>query len=290
MIQPRLNMQVIWRKTIDIFWQHPALWLPVVFADAIVFCLKWLQRDAIHRIVMWLAETHSVLGEVQYRTDGRWFRAKVFLLTLPITWGTYFVSILLYVVALIVVNGVLAAASESGRLPVWAWLDVPRPRYLSVLLLCLKTLALCAVSLGIFFGLTSLLQTVHLREVMINPVFTYGITALLGTGIAYVISPAAVTILRADLSHPLTTLEASRARVAAALAVAGSVVISLFVQHAGQSLLDKPQHLNGVMLHGIELLSSLLSALPYIPLFIALSLIASNKDSETTAAPIVEAV
>ncbi len=244
----------------------------MIFADTIVFFLKWIQRVTTRWMVIRLAKTHSGLGGAAYAADGRWLKLKALLLIGPITWGTFFLSILLYAVALLIINRLLIATEKPG-------LDAPRPSYPSVLWFCFKILALCAMSAILVTALTLLLTALHHDDILQSPLFLYGILVLVAMGIACCMSPLAGTLLSASASRPLTTAEASRARISAALAILASLAVSLLLQHAGKSLVVN-RSTSAVMVRGIAWLSSLLSSIPYIPLFSALSLIAANKDSE----------
>jgi len=104
--------------------------------------------------------------------------------------------------------------------------------------------------------------------------------------IAYLISPAAVRLL-GNTSEKVSAEEAKSSRGFAVVAVAISAGVGFAAQHAGQSLIDSPPHLHGLAIRVVELLGSLLSAVPYILLFIALSLIAA-KFLETVEEPIVD--
>ena len=238
-----------------------------------VILLKQLQKGMTHRIVFWLAQTRSVLGGIEYHTDGRWFAAKVMLLTLPITGGTYYLDLLLYTGALLATARVLTSIIEGAPTNLRGLVGAISSAGTRALLFCVALLGLLALAWLFLMATTGLLQWPHKIGVFANPLTAYVYASLLSVAIAYLIGPSAITLLRNN-SEQTTSEEAKGSRLFSVVAVAVSACIAFAGQHAGQSLIDAPPHLHGFAILGLDLLASLLAAGPYILLFIALSLIA----------------
>ncbi|HKF48963.1 MAG TPA: hypothetical protein VKB38_16505 [Terracidiphilus sp.] len=55
-------MREIWRKTVEIFWEHPVLWLPFVIADLCTFALSQSSSWSARAILYSQTTSRSVLG------------------------------------------------------------------------------------------------------------------------------------------------------------------------------------------------------------------------------------
>jgi hypothetical protein len=113
-------MRTLWRSTAYLFWQYPILWLPVVLADLIAFCLRSLQGWTSQTVIQSLVAGHSVLSDTPEP-----------LRTLPVTWAAVFgasklvvelLSICLYVTAMIAISVLIPALIAQAKTP---WQKIP---------------------------------------------------------------------------------------------------------------------------------------------------------------------
>lgn len=110
LIANQLIMRIILQRTAYLFWQHPVLWLPVLFADLLKF---WVVAagDRIAHIASFATLHHSALtGALEPPSGARmiWFSTAggIFI------WGANFIGVALYCFAL----GVLTRAISGFQL------------------------------------------------------------------------------------------------------------------------------------------------------------------------------
>ena len=113
-------MRTIWRTTAYLFWQHPILWLPVILADLIAFCLRLLQGWMTHAVINSLLVEHSVLSSNPEP-----------LQTLPVAWAAAFgasrllvefLNLCLYATAMVAISILIPALIAQTKKP---WQQVP---------------------------------------------------------------------------------------------------------------------------------------------------------------------
>ena len=108
-------MRTLWRNTAYLFWQFPILWLPVVLADLIAYCLTTEQTRMTHAVVSSLIAGRSVLSSSPDPVQ-----------TLPAIWSIIFaasklfvelLSACLYVVSMIAISILIPALIAQTKIP-----------------------------------------------------------------------------------------------------------------------------------------------------------------------------
>lgn len=273
-------MEQLWRKTSDLFWGYPVLWLPVLIADFIAFCLKQLCEFLRGEAVLRFLQRDSVLGNrLEYVTHGATYTVGVVLLSI-LRFSEIFLAIWFYTVALLVtaaLTGAILQSCKSGcRLIA---LDIRRHRY-NILVFSLKVFLLCvlagAIATGAFILLTPRLNHPSLLIGISWSSFGIVLTTMLLGCVAFIISPSAITLL--NLGSPAAnTGKVKCGRVLAVLTVVVSSVIGSFIGTVVQTIFRDVSHIHAITSLAIYAGASLLGAFPYVPLFIALSLIATSE-------------
>lgn len=299
-------MSKLWRTASYLFWQYPKLWLPVLAAEVASYCVRYLQQAISHQIVLWVHRSGSVLSSGQDSFLNRSETMKAAMLAAPFVWGGYFISIFLYTCALLATARILSTILNPGD----SGFTV-QSRIVKALKFSLKCLGLCAAcAILLMFPITILAAGVGPRSLLMNPFFTGAITLLLSCAVAFIMAPHAVTLVSVapiksppdqaaswlsvarDYGLPLGDLagkarrrlrsrtafhrRAAISRVSACLASAVSIALSLAVPRAHISGWNFWPHYEQLVRIAINVAASVAIALPYIPLFIALYLIANG--------------
>jgi hypothetical protein len=273
-------MKELWNRTTDLFWQHPILWLPVLSADLLGFCLTQLQRLLTHEIVLSLVERHSVLSNTpDLATNQSAALLKAALLTAPFLWGTYFLNVGLYTAAFLItaklVSNLLQHTPPDLRSAVT--FEVSHPH--RIFGFALKVLALFALAAIALTGVSYLVGRAHQAKILATPLFAFGSVLVVSACIAYYIVPSAIALMRGLPSRLVTAEAVWPWRMIAIRAVSSSTVSAFCAQIAEQSLVGTLSFTHGLTRQAIEAIASIIAAFPYVPLFIALSL-AATRDAE----------
>ena len=276
-------MRTLWRNTAYLFWQYPILWLPVILADLIAYCLTTLQTRMTHAVINSLVAGHSVLSS-----------SPEPLQTLPAMWTVIFaasklfvelVNACLYAAAMIAISTSIPALMAQTKIP---WQQIPfaiRQRRVQILLLSLKVFGMFTVAVFLDTALILYLPGLHFLPL----IFTIGsrgesyvIIVLLLAAIAWILAPSALTLLHPREAPPTNLQSIRHARILAAICVAAESALYYLATIARPSF--APQLTTALAINAYWVIASAVSALPYIPLFIALSLIA-NPDTPLTLIP-----
>jgi hypothetical protein len=257
-------MENLWRNTVALFWERPVLWLPLVCANLAAFCLTRVQGLLTRQLVHWyVTRSSSLLPAFDH-----FLAIKITLITGPFVWGTYLLNICFYVTAFII------TASLVRRLP--SVFFEFRSRLGDILSFSLKLFALWIIAALLFTVISVGLDFRKTRLLAKSP-FIFVLAALVSMCIAYLITPSAIFLVGTVKSR-LISLESVRwGRRFSILAVAASLAIAFFVQFEERSLVTTAPISRGKLLIAIGAVTSLLAAIPYIPLFISLSLIADGE-------------
>lgn len=271
-------MRDLFRRASDLFWQHPILWLPVAVADLASFGLTQLQKWLTHAIITHMVTVHSVLTNAPEPADIGKLTMKVVLLTRPIVWGNYLLSLCLYTFAMIAISTTLPQLAAEEKFSPSSTLGAIRRSGSRVLIFAFKLLVLIGIA-AIPLAASGVLFTRYIRLIP-NFYFYYGVVVSLMAALAYFVAPWAVTLLRSRTAERISNEVAQRARIFAALTQPASAAIYLFAAAVRRSLLSATTPISAI--YTLDVVESLASAAPYILLFIALSLLASDEPSATT--------
>ncbi len=267
-------MGELWRDLSDLLWKRPVLWLPVLAADLLGFLVNLGRSAWLRAIVLRGSEYHSALGGAPTHaamTPGTVETTSI--LALLITWASYFLRLLFYAAALIITSAL--ARGFLSRLPN-PWTEIgPRLRATrgGIVELTLRSLAVYAVA-ALVLGLLG--KTVAkaggaaiLRSGWFDPVLTLLVIAVL----AITVAPAAVHILAGRAVTPAIDREAQVLAFSTGIV---SMLLGTFVAMNVRTLLHTPPSI-GIPL---EIVGSLLVALPFAPMFVGLILLARKAVRE----------
>jgi hypothetical protein len=277
-------MRILWRSTAHIFWQYPSLWLPVVLADLIAFCLRSLQGWITHAVINSLLVGHSVLSG-----------GPEPLQTLPVAWAAVFgvskllvefLNICLYATAMVAISILIPALIAQTKAPWQQILLAVKQLRAQILLFSTKVLGMLLVAVLLNIELIAYLPRLHFLQMP----STFGamrdqgiiLIALLFAAIAWLLAPSAVAILRPPESLPRDSSGLRQARIFAAISVLASAAIDFLATVVAPSFVPLLRTAFGMQFFWA--VASAASALPYIPLFIAFHLIANPDTHPADAA------
>ncbi len=262
-------MNNIWRRTVFLFWQYPVLWLPVLVADFAGYWLTRLQQLLTHQIVLWIVQSgqHSVLGDIPapitYQSSTV---MKAALLTAPLVWGNYFLHIAIYTLAFVITAGLVR--NRSHELSSGLVLSQIKDQVMPILKFALKALALFAIAAILF----NLLGLAGLFSQSLSSFFTVVLTVFFSSPIGWILAPSAIKLLHVQSTTPPDSTLQRSGRLYAAIAIALATLIGFALQ-----TVTRATHGPALWITCVAIFISLIGAVPYIPLFIALGLLATPR-------------
>jgi hypothetical protein len=270
----------VWQRTVFLFWQYPILWLPVLVADFAAYWLAWLQQLLTHRIVLWIVQSgpHSVLGNIPAPIANQSSTImKAALLSAPFVWGNYFLRIAFYTVALVITAKLIRNRSQDPCSSL-ALSDF-KGRIVPVLKFAVRVLALFAVAAILFFLLGSI-GLLPQPQSSLSSFFTAALIIFFSSAIGWILAPSAIRLLQAQsATPPVPTLKRS-GRLYAVIAIAVSTTIAFALQAVTRTTHGPP-----LWITCVAVFTSLIAAVPYIRLFIALALLANLSSVEQPPDP-----
>jgi hypothetical protein len=277
-------MQNLWRKTSELFWQYPILWLPILLANTLEWLLLWSQQILARRIVTFFSQGHrSVLGGRPDLSIDPSTVMKASLATGLLSAGIYLLFTCLFITALFVISKLVRNCLDN-RPPELkaAVIDTLQSCKRKTVVLSIKILALFAAgALLLIFAMPRLvrLTTMSYRDI------GYSFSCILTVVIAYLLTPSIVAALSPGRS--VTSEMLAKARLIAMIGVAASDLIGLFVERAEFSVFSRSAYPSVPAQRFIGLAVSLFTAFPYIPISIALSVVAfSSQNYEEPTEPL----
>jgi hypothetical protein len=301
-------MRTLWRKTASLLRKYPILWLPVVLARLITFNLGRLD-DPLRlkiglRLMPWLmhSHAHSVLsGNIVTDAPDADVMRKVVALTAPIHFATLFVGDFLFACALIAIAAMLQSFATTGRGTLRVTVAPISESAYRILIFCLKLLGLEMISgwitsllapfVGSFIdhnGPQKLLLLSYKSQMALggSPIFNdflYHLWILpITLCVVYVIAPIELHLLQPP-DVPPDLNQRRQARLAEMIAAVAISALGFAVWTAQHSLFQVIVRTNQNT-YLANIVGSLVKAIPYAPLYIALYLIA-NPDSLLIADP-----
>ena len=268
-------MRERWRKTVEMFWEHPVLWLPYIVAEScsavVTFVGTWIR----HQIVNSFLVTHSVLGgESTHLDPGRVHNALIF--SAPVEVAQHLLDTILAAVALVwtarCVESILAGES-TALASALRRLKADQGR---ILWFALKFAACVLAGVLLLYAIGTPLT------IILNQKFGASITVsswLFGgtivTAAAWIATPWAITLLRDADSPPIKRDEIRVARTLAVLVAASTVVLG-FAYNSIRHRIQVGSPIEGKMVGAI---AGLIVNSPQILLFIAFALLSSRQAS-----------
>jgi hypothetical protein len=299
-------MRTLWRSTVSLLRNHPILWLPVALARIISFHLNWLdsvvRSKLIHALMPWLMHTHahSVLsGNIVADSTTPNALRKFVALTAPIQYGTLFLEDFLFACALIATAAILHNLATGSPATLRATATPITASASRISIFCLKLLGLTLISSWITSSLApfagsfidhngpqkllrlSLESQMALGSSPLFINFLYHLWILpITLCVVYVIAPIKLHLLQPpDLPPtPNQRKQARLAEITATIAISAlGIAASAAVRNLFQVIVrtDQNTYLTSVV-------SSLVRAIPLVPLYIALYLIANPNNPLAT--------
>lgn len=281
-------MREIWRRTWSLFFNRSVLWLPVLCAEFLSSWLWRLQRLAAADLIHWLI-LHTSLFRLTVSGGRPWeaWHVKLAFITSPFVFGTYFLNVCLYATALVVTAKLVEASDRDVRPDFLVGLRAARVQLRRILGFSLKFF-LCYVpaAIGAFEGLRLVLRDPLHYDPLLVRALNSALSLVTYLVVAYFLTPSALLLLRDSPLPPLERDSVRWGRVFSFAAVIVILAVGYLANVAEQTLLES--HFIPVFPHlMMSLAVSLLCAFPYIPLFIALSLIATSDAQEPELVPVV---
>lgn len=271
-------MRQLWRNAANLLWQHPILWLPLLFADLLAFCLGEVQKLLAHAIAVRSLQEHSALGNTPYTNIHR-DTSQVWeqLLTSSSGLLIQFLSVCLYTAAFLITANLVRLFLQNLSPNLWSSVKSANLRLPAILSFSLKLFVLSfVIALFITTPLYFVFFRNHRGNIVATPYFAYGVTLLISLCVAWIITPAAITLLRSPNFKPITSKTIMRGIGSSILTVTASTTLALLAQIAQRSLLSNSAPMQPIAIQAIHAIASLLTSVPYIFLFIVLALLATS--------------
>lgn len=265
-----VSMGRYWREASDLFFRRPLLWVPVLVADFAGSLLNLAQGALVHTIAVSRMQYHSALGGT-VKNSGLTLQAaqQLYVYAMTLGWITNFVRILLYVAAFLLTAGLVWS---GGQRDTWEKVVATlRPRGNGGTLLALRALALYAAAA---IGNTYLSRYLSVKNpaMLRNIWFHLAIAVLVVALQVAVLSNAALKLL---VEQKPSEHGARSARMMALLLGFVSLAMGFFIGRS--AILRSTSDSKRITL---EVLASLLTAVPYILMFVGFASIAAAERSE----------
>jgi hypothetical protein len=285
-----MSVRQVWRETTALFWEHPVLWLPILGADLFSFFLTSVRKQIAHLVIYRLVlDVPSVLGGARRLPDpgdpsSHGFILKAAVVGALFDWSAHFIQIVLYTIALFMVVALVRNIQQRTKLPFLPAIQFVRLKWTPIFALSLRLLGL-VVMLAILLG--SIAMTIA-RYALPEPYISGYVFGCIGfCTIAYLIVPVAMGQIAVDNGHTLAAERIRQGRVFALAMVITSSVLGYFLPYVAGSFEKEPIFHNAYAVTALSVIGSLLTAAPYIVLFISLTLIVDNELAD--GAPMPEA-
>jgi hypothetical protein len=268
-----------WREAAKLFWQRPVLSLPVLTAAISPFVI-----DAVnHWFMRWLLpppiEAYGVRSPLSQTllqpVKAYW----------PLLLGGFFVYVVFCVVALFVTaGGVRRLKSEEPTALLRYGVVFARSRWRAVMWMSLVGLVLFAIYeaarfIVFYFSLTDLMDRMlsHDSVWRVEVSALYALISCIG---AWILTAMAMRHIGAVQARTITSHEVRRGRWLAVATVLVSIALGLAMTHVKQMVIPEGGLDGTVAEWELKALHSLITAFPYVLLFIALTRIV-DQDSNT---------
>ena len=252
--------------------QHTVLWLPVVGAALLSCGWAQLRKSAIHQILPWILRArqgHSVLGGT-FPTSGNSTAGYgvIYLASFFITTLCEYADICCYVIAMLIIAHLLGKPmTDATHDKPYIGFSVAR-HGLGVLWLSLLVYLLALASSALVFLPATFYPTSRLWQ----PLVTITVVLVMYSALAFFITPVALRLLARAGGAQIGLEEVAIGRKCSLLVgVAISLLSAVQLSIAGKLHVDHAQR------EAFGIVGTIVTALPYVPLFLALSLI-SMKD------------
>lgn len=276
-------MRELWRKAFELFRRHPILWVPYAGALLATDCFSWLrdvERTAIFRQLSAPHHQRSALGG-SFSVPG--FDAATMRtfeqIQSCVTWATHFVNIYIDAAAMVVTAIVVGMILQQRRISFPTAFTKLRGYSGRILLYSAKYWLLMLV----FFVPSYLIDERILFGAKPSPsmrsMLIFGVSLLTEFSFAWIMAPVALELLK-PMGSPRSTGGLRRiARYSFIVVVAGIMILGRVLN----PLFEILSHGSIAGEFGARYLAPLFIEFPYILLFIALALIATEDPFTSVA-------
>lgn len=265
-------MGELWQDLVEMLRRRPALWLPVLVADLLGYLLNLGRNGLLRSIVLHQTAQRSALGgEVVHTQLSASAMQSTAIVALLVSWLIYFLRLLLYSGAFIAIAALVHAYMQRSERPVAAIRPALGRSWGGILELALRALAVYAVAALVFSWLSPFLARHGQTALVRSPWFGYGLTLLVLLILSAALPPVALRVLAGrSPDRPLT-------RIAQQFAFALVIVASLLATFVGTNSRQLAQ-VPPAARYPLEATGSLVAALPYVLLFVGMSLLARRVE------------
>jgi hypothetical protein len=271
-------MRNLFRRASFLFWQHPILWLPIVIVDPLVLYLNLLDKKLTHAIIFNVVTRYSVLGAPESTPVTSLQTLKILFLTKPIDWGTHFISLCLYTCAMIAIFNLISALRLKQDLSRGTVLGPVQKSFTRLTFFSLKLLITIGIAAIPFIALTITFVQRNGALYVSTKTFGNALSTIFFSAIAYLFAPTALKLLRPENSETPAPETRLLAKISAVLTFIASAALYFLAEQIEPSFISRTPRWNSALVY--ETAASLVSATPYIVLFIALSLLANDAGSD----------
>jgi hypothetical protein len=263
-------MGELWRDLVELLRRRPALWVPVLLADLLGYLVNLGRGGILRAVVMHESAQRSALGgSVVHAPLTASAMQTAAIIGLLLTWLTYFVRMLLYSGALIATAALVQSYLQRQEHPGRTVGPALGSHWGGILELSLRGLAVYAIA-ALLFSWTSTLLAHHNGDALLrNPTFAYGITLLVLLVLSALLPPVALRILSGRKPDRLNS------RLSQQFAFVLVIVASLLAAFVGSNNREMA-HVQAAARYPLEMIGSLVVALPYVLMFVGLAVLAQR--------------
>ena len=268
-------MGELWRDLVELLRTRPILWLPVLLADLLGYLLNLARNGVLRQVVLHQTTQHSALGgAVVHGPMSASAMESTTIVALLLSWLTYFGRMLLYSGALIATAALVQSLREREPKPVQVVGPALARGWGGMLELALRGLAVYAVAALLFSWLSPFLAKHGQAALLHNLWFGYGLTLAVLLLLAVLLPPVALRVLSGQ--QPSGTLARASQQFSVVPVVVASLLAATVSANSRELALAPP----GAR-YPLEIVGSLVVALPYVLLFTGLSLLARRAAQES---------
>jgi hypothetical protein len=265
-------MRQIWRKTIELLRTQPLLWLPVVIAALVNYGLIWLRPVAIHSMILHLVPQEHFYGiDIPVYPPPAWLKALAY----AVQYGLGYVRVCCFVFALFVTAklvGSFATSDKDGF--VFSWMYISR-RWMGALWLAL---ILSVIELGADYLIFLAIRWCDLHDLFTSYPIEISLDLVSGFLVYFLLFyfgiPPAVRLLSYPREGSISPHKIGLGRACSLLAAVPLVLV-------GNTEFWLRRFIHPTV--WVNLVEEVILALPYVLLFVALSLVAMEGEGSTMA-------
>lgn len=263
-------MGKLWQELVESLRQRPLLWLPVLLADLLGYLLNLGRNGLVHAVMLHQTAQRSALGgQVVHGPLTASALQTTTIAALLISWLVYFLRVLLYSAALFAMAGLLEAYRERRKTPAAEMGPTVAANWGHIFDLALRAIVIYAVAALLASWITSALATHGHVALLRNPFLGLGLGLLVLLALAFFLPPVAIRLLSG------TRLDEATRQKGRSLAVVLVFVAALFSNFVGSSSRQLAQAPAAAKIP-LEIIGSLVAALPYVLLYTGICLLARH--------------